>query len=130
MNSRPASYTGDLFLNFDDGVEEAEYSARVTRATILEGDWVIQFSGTDREHGPYVGDMRLKSSGKVVKGEGTFRFVGDDPVAARINAKVIRKNKSTVTCEGTWFEPEEAATYEMILDLVSLSSQKSGQAGA
>ncbi len=124
MSTRPANYVGDLILGYDDGEYEEEYSARVTGATIIDNNWVIHFSGIDSELGPYVGDMHLELSGKIVKGQGTFRFAGEAIVTSTVSAKVTRKNKSTVTCEGTWLELGDATPYEMVLDLISSRPKK------
>ncbi len=119
MTSKANAYVGDLILDYDDGHHHEEYTAKVTRASILSDDWIVQFSGTDSDLGPYVGEMRLQSAGKTVKGEGTFRFSGQPAVTATINTKLLRKSKTQATCEGTWHEPGDASAYAMTLDLVT-----------
>ena len=47
MTSKANAYVGDLILDYDDGHHHEEYTAKVTRASILGDDWIVQFDGSD-----------------------------------------------------------------------------------
>jgi hypothetical protein len=119
MNARTTKYYGDVILDLQDTNDKEEYVAKATGATHVGDDWLIPFERHDNECGNYIGDMRLRVSGDKVKGSGRFRFVGDRLIEAKIDGKITRKNKSTMTCEGTWREPGEGTLYSMRIDLVS-----------
>ncbi|MBK6727101.1 MAG: hypothetical protein IPG63_07545 [Xanthomonadales bacterium] len=123
MTSKANEYVGDLILDYDDGHHHEEYTAEVTRASIVGDDWIVQFSGTDSDLGRYIGEMRLHCAGKTLKGQGTFRSDRQPAVTATINAKLHRKSKTQATCEGTWHEPGDASAYAMTLELVAARPQ-------
>lgn len=119
MNAKAKKYHGDVILDLQDTNEKEEYMARVSAATQVGDDWLIPFEGHDNDCGKYIGDMRLRVSGDKVTGSGRFRFVGDRLIDAKIEGKITRKNKLTMTCEGTWREPSEGTIYSMRVELVS-----------
>ena len=120
MNAKATKYHGDVILDLQDTNEKEEYMAKVSAATQAGDDWLIPFEGHDNDCGKYIGDMRLRMSGDKVKGSGRFRFVGDRLIEAKIDGKITRKNKSTMTCEGIWREPGEGTSYSMRIELVSM----------
>jgi hypothetical protein len=110
-------YTGKLWLNFDDGDEEASYTASISRCIFREREIVFEFAGKDEGHF-FTGTCSLAKFEETYSGKGTFAYEGESPTNAIVTVKVYATERE-IGFRGNWTDEGDTQAYELEVELIN-----------
>lgn len=106
---------GRIWLDFDNGIEEAHHSAIVTRYFNNNGNLVIEFIDSYEGH-KFSGSCTLNKTGDSYTGSGRFRYLGDDEITSSVQLTLSTEGVSSFL-SGTWLEPSDNEPYQIEVEI-------------
>ena len=108
-------YTGEFWLDFDDGEDEEHWQGRVMRCVVRDDQIVVEFSGQDPDYGAFQGTCNLRKQGALFIGGGTFT-VGKESGTAAVSA-TFSQNGNAASLSGTWLDAGDSSAYDLTIEL-------------
>lgn len=110
---------GELWLDFNNGEEEEHWEARVTHATLLNNEIVIEFSGRDPDLGGFSGSFKAKRVGARYVGGGLFTVKGATTTA--VVSLTLKVTDGGIGIEGTWLDSGDSEPFDLTAELERLN---------
>lgn len=108
-------YTGEFWLDYDDGDDEEHWQGRVTRCVVRDDQIVLDFSGQDPDYGAFEGTCNLHKQGVLFIGGGSFT-VGKESGTATVSV-TFSQNGDTASIYGSWQDTGDSSAYDLAIEL-------------
>jgi hypothetical protein len=111
-------YTGEFWLDYNDGDDEEHWYGRVTRCIVRDDQIALDFSGQDPDYGAFLGNCNLRKQGALFIGGGSFT-VAKESGTATVSVTFSQSGKAA-SLAGSWQDTGDSSAYDLSIELIAI----------